>query len=144
MRTLRLGLALAALAAVGCLNDNGAVRLDVSQAVGVSPALGGYSASNAAFATDPNGFVHFTATSSQGTLTMRLVGPLSPSQPIDLATTPDMVALAVGDAVWNADGGTLVVESLKPLIVGFSAVSMRAGSPAASGRFVVDGAGTFR
>lgn len=145
MRALAACLVLAGLATTaGCPSDNGAVRLDVSQAVGVSPPIAGYSASNAAFATDPNGFVHFTANSNQGVLTMRLGGPLGPSQVIDLAAGGDTVDFTVGDAVWSATGGTLAVESLRPLIIGFSTVTMTARSAAASGDFVFDGAGTFR
>jgi hypothetical protein len=145
MRALGACLALTAFAAAaGCLNDDGAVRLAVTDARGLAPPISGYSASNAAVAVDASGRVHFTATSNQGILSLQLDGPLAPSTTIDLAAAPSAVDFTIGDASWSNDGGTLVIESVHPVIVNFAAVPMSARSAAAGGEFVFSGSGTFR
>lgn len=145
MRTWRAALALAALwAAGGCLGDGGTVTLTVSQAMGVSPAVAGFSASNATANTGSDGYVHFTATSSQGTLTMLIVGPITAGQQVDLLQEHNFVSLDVTGAGWSSNGGMLAVDGINPYRVRFISVPMVRGSGAAMGTFFFDGSGTFK
>lgn len=145
MRTLRACVALLTLALCGgCLGDGGSVMLTVGQAMGVTPALSGYTASNATANTDSDGFVHFTATSSQGTLTMLVVGPLAAGQIADLAQQHNFVSIDIPGAGWSSNGGMLAVDGVSPYRVRFLAVPMLRGSGSAMGSFVLDGSGTFK
>jgi hypothetical protein len=145
MRTLRAALAAAALwAAGGCLGDGGTVMLTVDQSMGVSPPVTGFSSSNATANTASDGFVHFTATSSQGTLTMLIVGPLVAGQQVDLLQEHNFVSFDVTGAGWSSNGGMLSVDGLNPYRVRLISVPMIVGSGAAKGSFYFNGSGTFK
>jgi hypothetical protein len=132
-------------AAGGCLGDGGSVTLTVEQAMGVSPPLSGFAASDATANTDSAGQIHFTATSKQGTLTMLVVGPtLMPGQMVDLAQEHNFLSLDVTGAGWSSNGGMLAVDGVNPYRVRFVAVPMLPGSGAAMGSFVLNGSGTFK
>lgn len=146
MRTL--GACAAALALViaggGCLGDGGSVMLSVDQAMGLSPALSGFNATNATANVGSDGFIHFTATSSQGTLTMLVVGPVMQGQQVDLSMEHNFVSFDVTGAGWSNNGGMLAIDGVDPYRVRFLAVPMLKGSGAAMGSFVFNGSGTFK
>ena len=148
MRILRAALAAAALvAAGGCLGDGGTVMLTFDQQMSVSPAITGFQASNATANESSDGFIHFTATSGQGILTMLVVGPLHAGDTVDLMTEHNVVSFDRGGtpaAGWSNNGGTLTVDGVNPYKLRFNAVPMLRGSGAAMGSFVVDGSGTFK
>lgn len=145
MRILRACLAaLSLVAAGGCLGDGGTVMLTVDQAMGVSPALTGFSSTNATANTGSDGFIHFTATSPQGTLTMLVVGPVKQGDMVDLSAEHNFLSFDVTGAGWSNNGGTLAIDGLSPYRVRFLAVPMLKGSGSAMGSFVFDGSGTFK
>ena len=85
MRIIRAGLAACALiVAGGCLGDGGTVMIMFDQQMAVTPTVTGFNASNATANDSDDGFVHFTATSSQGTLTMLIVPPIHAGDMIDM------------------------------------------------------------
>ncbi len=145
MRAVGLGLvaALAAAAVAGCVpDDRGAVLLHLNARTAGSPATPTYSSSTAAAAVGDDGLLHLTATSNQGLLRLVLANSLMLGATIELP--PDGLHFAIGDADWANRGGSVVVLSLDPVILGFVAVPMEARSTAAVGSFVFDGGGTFR
>jgi hypothetical protein len=148
MRILRASLAAAALvAAGGCLGDGGTVTLTFDQQSTVTPAITGFNASNATANESSDGFIHFTATSAQGTLTMLVVGPLHAGDTVDLMTAHNFVSFdraGTPAAGWSNNGGTLTVDAVGPYKLRFNAVPMLRGSGAAMGDFVLDGSGTFK
>jgi hypothetical protein len=144
-RALRACLAACALvAAGGCLGDGGSVMLTVDQAMNVSPALTSYSASNATANVGVDNFVHFTATSPEGTLTMLLNGPLKAGDMVDLAAEHNFLSFDVKDGGWSSNGGMLAVDGVGPYRVRFLAVPMLKGSGTVTGSFVFNGSGTFK
>jgi hypothetical protein len=145
MRSLRALVALAALwAAGGCLGDGGSVTLTVDQPMGVTPVVTGFSSSNATANTSSDGYVHFTATSSQGILTMLIVGPISAGQMVDLLQEHNFVSLDITGAGWSSNGGMLAVDGINPYRLRFLAVPMVRGSGSAMGSFFFNGSGTFK
>jgi hypothetical protein len=148
MRILRASLAVAALvAAGGCLGDGGTVTLTFDQQSTVTPPITGFNASNATANESSDGFIHFTATSPQGTLTMLIVGPLHSGDTVDMMTAHNFVSFDRGGtpaAGWSNNGGTLTVDAVSPYKLVFNAVPMLRGSGAAMGDFVLDGSGTFK
>jgi hypothetical protein len=145
MRIVRACLAAAALvAAGGCLGDGGMVSLTFDQQSMVSPALTVFNASNATANTSDDGFVHFTATSANGTLTMLVVAPIHAGDTIDLMAEHNFVSFDVPGSGWSSNGGTLAVDSVSPDKVRFNAVPMIGGSGSAKGSFVINGTGTFK
>jgi hypothetical protein len=144
MRLFLAGVAAVALAvAGGCLDDNGAVRLFVSDAIDVSPLVSGYSSSNADFTPTPDGVLHFTATSNQGILLIAVPGPLVEGTVYELSPGQKSVQFTLGSSVWFGEGGLLVIDRLDPLMVGLSDVTMVAAVDA-SGSFDFTGTGIFR
>ena len=148
MRILRATLAAAALvAAGGCLGDGGTVMLTFDQQSTVTPAITGFNASNATANEASDGFIHFTATSAQGILTMLIVGPLHAGDSVDLMTEHNSISFDCGGtpaAGWSNNGGTLTVDGVSPYKLRFNAVPMLRGSGAAMGSFVLNGSGTFK
>ncbi len=146
MRTLRACLAIAALAvAGGCLGEGGTVTLTMDGQMSVSPALTNFNASNATANTSSDGFIHFTATSGQSTLTMLIVGPtLSAGQMVDMSVEHNFVSFDIPGAGWSNNGGMIAVDSVNPYRLRFLAVPMLRGSGSAQGSFVLDGVGTFK
>jgi hypothetical protein len=154
MRTLRAGLAVAALvAAGGCLGEGGTVALTADQQMGVSPALSGFTASNGTANTSSDGFIHFTAVSPQGlTFTMLIVGPaLSAGQMVDLSAEHNFLSIDITTgpggasiAGWSSNGGMVAVDGVSPYRLRFEGVPMLKGSGSATGSFVLDGTGTFK
>ena len=133
----------ASLLLTGCLGSGGNVTLSVSMAMGVSPSVTGYSATNATAVADGAGVVHFTATSSDGELTLLIQGPLSQGQMPDLMSEHNNMSLDVMGAGWASNGGVIAVDGVSPYKLRFISVPMLAGSGDAKGSFVIDGAGTF-
>lgn len=148
MRILRACLAVAALVvAGGCLGDGGTVTLTFDQQDAVTPAITRFDSSNATANQSSDGFVHFTATSAQGTLTMLIVGPIHAGDTVDLMSDHNFVSFDRGGspaAGWSNNGGTLTVDGVSPYQLRFDAVPMLRGSGAAMGSFIVDGSGTFK
>jgi hypothetical protein len=145
MRIVRAALAACALwAAGGCLGDGGTVNLTVEQAMGVSPPLSGFSATNATANFDSLGQTHFTASSSQGTLTMVVNGQPTAGEVLDLAAEHNFLSFDITGAGWASNGGMLAVDATNPYKVRFLAVPMLRGSGSAQGSFVFNGAGTFK
>ncbi len=135
---------LALVTATGCLGDGGNVMLTVSQAMNLSPALSGYTASDATANLGVDGFVHFTATSSQGTLTMLVNGPLKAGDMVDLSAEHNFLSFDLTGAGFSSNGGRLAVDGVSPYRVRFVSVPMLKGSGNATGSFVFDGSGTFK
>ncbi len=148
MRILRACLAAAALAAAGgCLGDGGTVMLTFDQQMGVMPAITVFNSSNATANQSSDGFIHFTATSSDGTLTMLIVGPIKAGDMVDMGQEHNFVSFdraGAPAAGWSNNGGMLAVDAVSPYKLRFTAVPMLGGSGAAMGSFVVDGSGTFK
>jgi hypothetical protein len=148
MRTLAACLAAASLvAAGGCLGDGGVVTVTFDQQSMVTPTISNFNAANATANDSSDGFIHFTATSTQGTLTMLIVGPIHVGDMVDLMTEHNMVSFDRGGAPaagWSNNGGILAVDGVMPYKVRFLAVPMLRGSGAAMGSFVLDGTGTFK
>jgi len=148
MRILRASLAAAALVgAGGCLGDGGTVTLMFDQQSTVTPPITGFNASNATANDASDGFIHFTATSAQGILTMDVVGPLHAGDTVDMMTAHNFLSFDRGGtpaAGWANNGGTLTVDAVGPYKIRFNAVPMLRGSGAAMGDFVIDGSGTFK
>ncbi len=144
MRILRACLAVAALAvAGGCVGEGGTVTLTVDQAMGVSPVVNGFSSSNGIAMTSSDGMIHFSATSSQGALTMAVLAPIQAGQMIDLLQDHNYVSFDVTGAGWASNGGMLAVDGVNPYKIRFEAVPMYKGSGSAMGTFVFNGSGTF-
>ncbi len=145
MRALGAVLVVALTTVGGCVpNDTGAVLLHLDQRSDASLLLPTYSSSTAAVSFSPDGPVHFTATSSQGLVTLLLPGPLISGSTVELPTDEERVHFAVGNAGWGNQGGNIFIISVNPAIVRFAGVPMVARSGAAFGSFVFDGDGTFR
>ena len=146
MRIVRAALALAALAvAGGCLGDGGTVMLTADNQMGVSPTLTGFNASNATANQSSDGYIHFTASSAQGILTMLVVPPITVGNNIDLMQEHNFVSIDVpGPAGWSNNGGMIAVDGTNPYRLRFLAVPMIVGSGSAKGSFVFNGSGTFR
>jgi hypothetical protein len=139
---MRIVLAVPLLLA-GCLGQGGNVTLTVSQAAAVSPSVSGYSATNATANADSEGVIHFTATSTQGELTLLILGPLKQGDMPDLMSDHNTMSLDVGGAGWSSNGGQIAVDGVSPYKLRIVKVPMLAGSGTAKGSFVVDGSGTF-
>jgi len=148
MRIVRACLAAAALvAAGGCLGDGGTVSLTFDMQQTVTPAITGFNAANATANESSDGFIHFTATSTQGTLTMLIVGPLHTGDMVDLMTEHNFVSFdraGTPAAGWSSNGGMLAVDGVSPYKIRFLGVPMLVGSGMAMGSFVVNGSGTFK
>jgi hypothetical protein len=145
MRILRACLAASALvAAGGCLGDGGSVMVTFDSQSGVTPAITGFTATNATGTESSDHFVHFTATSPQGTLTMLLSSPLSAGQMADLTMDHNFVSYDITGAGWGSNGGTVAVDSISPYKVRFLSVPMLPGSGSAKGDFVLNGSGTYK
>jgi hypothetical protein len=148
MRILRACLAAASLvAAGGCLGDGGTVTLTFDQQSSVTPTITAFNSSNATANESSDGFVHFTATSGQGTLTMLIVGPIHAGDSVDLMTEHNFVSFdraGTPAAGWANNGGMLAVDGVSPYKVRFLAVPMLVGSGAAMGSFTMNGSGTFK
>lgn len=145
MRIVLAGLAVLALVvAGGCRNDNGAVllRFTPDAVIPVTPAS--YSSSEAVVVFDPDGAIHFGASSNEGTLRLELVGPLEGGTIIALPPSPPAFELDLDEAAFVNQGGTVEVASAAPTIIRFVSVPMvpRDGDGGVS--FLVDGQGTFR
>src|SRR2546421_6751971 len=128
MRTLRASLAAAALVvAGGCLGDGGTVTVTFDQQSMVTPTVTGFNSSNATANESSDGFIHFTATSGQGTLTMLIVGPLHAGDSVDLMSEHNFVSFdraGTPAAGWGNNGGMLAIDALGPYKVRFLAVPM--------------------
>jgi hypothetical protein len=145
MRILTACLAASALvAAGGCLGDGGGVMITFDQQMAVTPAVTGFNASNATANEASDGFFHFTATSSQGTLTMLIVPPIKAGDMIDMGVEHNFVSFDMTGAGWGNNGGTIAVDGVSPYRIRFLAVPMLRGSGSAMGSFVIDGSGTFK
>jgi hypothetical protein len=145
MRILRACLAACALvAAGGCLGDGGTVMLTFEQQTDVSPAITGFNASNATANAASDGEVHFTATSSQGILTMLIIEPIKSGDMIDLSAEHNFVSFDATGAGWSNNGGMLAIDGVNPYRVRFLAVPMLHGSGGATGSFTLNGSGTFK
>jgi hypothetical protein len=145
MRTLRVCLAVGALwASGGCLGDGGTVMLTVDQAMGVTPTITGFNATNATVNKDSLGENHFTATSSGGTLTMLVIGNLEAGQMVDMSFEHNFLSFDITGAGWSSNGGFIAIDGINPTRVRFLAVPMLKGSGSAMGSFVFDGSGTFK
>lgn len=144
-RWARAGLALVALAAAGgCLDKGGTVMLTVEQAMGVSPTVTNFNATDATASTDSETIIHFTASSKEGTLTMLVLGPLVVGEQISLSETHNNASFDVTGAGWGSNGGMLTVSGLAPYVLEFNSVPMLHGSGSAQGSFVFTGTGTFK
>ena len=145
MRTLLACSAAAALvAAGGCLGDGGTVSLTFDQQMSVTPAIANFNASNGTANADDQGFVHFTATSPEGTLTMDVIMPLDVGSMVDLAAEHNFLSFDIKGAGWSSNGGMLAVDGVKPYKVRLLTVPMLPGSGSAMGSFVLNGSGTFK
>ncbi|HEY2744096.1 MAG TPA: hypothetical protein VGL86_05725 [Polyangia bacterium] len=148
MRTLRACLAAAALvAAGGCLGDGGKVTLTFDQQSSVTPAITAFNASDGTAVEESDHFIHFTATSPQGTITMLIVPPLNIGDMVDLSAEHNVISFDRGGtpaAGWSNNTGTLMVLGVSPYKLQFEAVPMLPGSGASMGSFVVNGSGTFK
>ena len=142
MRIARIG-SLAALTLAGCLGQGGTVMLTVSQAMNVSPPVANYSANNATAVPDTAGVIHFTATSTDGQLTVEIQGPIKQGDMLDLMTAHNNVSYDQTGAGWGSNGGMIVVDGVSPYRLRFITVPMIPGSGTAKGNFVFDGTGTF-
>ena len=147
MRLLSACLAAASLvAAGGCLGQGGTVTLTFDQQSSVAPVINNFTASNATAVESSDGFIHFTATGAQGTLTMLIVGPLKAGQTVDMMVEHNFLSFdraGTPAAGWSNNGGTVAVDSVMPYKITFQALPMLVGSGAAMGSFVVNGTGTF-
>ncbi|HXU73223.1 MAG TPA: hypothetical protein VN947_28085 [Polyangia bacterium] len=146
MRTLLACAAVASLfvAAGGCLGDGGTVTLTFDQQMSVTPTVVGFNASNATGTAETDGFVHFTATSAMGTLTMLTISPIHAGDMVDLMQEHNFVSFDISGAGWGSNGGMLAVDEVSPYKVRFLAVPMIRGSGSAMGSFVINGSGTFK
>ncbi len=152
MRIFRACLAAASLvAAGGCLGDGGTVMLTFDQQMSVTPAITVFNSTNATANQSSDGFIHFTATSSQGTLTMLIVGTdaagnstITPGGMIDMGAEHNFVSFDIKGAGWANNGGMLAVDGVNPYRLRFEAVPMLRGSGNAMGSFVLNGTGTFK
>ena len=148
MRLLAACLAAASLAvAGGCLGDGGTVTLTFDQQAAVTPAINMFTASNATGVETSDGEIHFTATGSQGILTMLIIGPLHVGDMVDMMNEHNFVSFdraGTPAAGWSNNGGMVAVDALSPYKLRFLAVPMLPGSGAAMGSFVIDGPGTFK
>ncbi|MCU1278698.1 MAG: hypothetical protein JWM53_2244 [bacterium] len=146
MRILAASLAACALvAAGGCLGDGGTVMISFDQQMAVTPTITGFNASNATANEASDGFVHFTATSSQFTLTMLIVPPIHAGDMVDMGNEHNFISFDIpGVAGWANNGGMLAVDGVAPYRLRFLAIPMLRGSGSAMGSFVVDGSGTFK
>ena len=148
MRTIAACFAVASLvAAGGCLGQGGNVTLTFDRQSSVTPTISNFTASNATAVDSPSdGFIHFTATGAQGTLTMLIVGPIHAGDMVDMMVEHNLVSFdRAGSpaAGWSNNGGTVAVDAVNPYKLRFLAVPMLRGSGAAMGSFVIDGTGTF-
>ncbi len=148
MRTLRACLAAAALvAAGGCLGDGGTVTLTFDQQMTVTPAITAFNASDGTAVESSDHFIHFTAMSAEGTLTMLVTPPINVGDSVDLSADHNFVSFDRGGAPaagWSNNLGMLNVLGVSPYKLQFVAVPMLAGSGAAMGSFVINGSGTFK
>jgi hypothetical protein len=147
MRILHACFAAAALvaAAGGCLGDGGTVQLTFDSQMSVTPAISKLNASNGTANTTPDGYVHFTATSGDGTLTMLAVGPaFKAGDTIDLTVEHNFVSFDIQGAGWSNNGGMIAVDGVNPYRLRFEGVPMIKGSGSAMGSFVINGTATFK
>lgn len=146
MKILRACLAGCALVAAvgGCTGDGDSVMLTVDQAMNLSPPMSAFSAKDATATEGNDGFIHFTATSSQGTLTMLIAGAPQAGQTLDLAMDHNALSFDIPSGGWSSNGGMLAVDGVSPYRVRFLAVPMRKGAGSVSGTFVFNGSGTFK
>ena len=148
MRIVRACLAAAALvAAGGCLGNGGTMMLTFDNQMGVTPAITNFDSSNATANESSDGFVHFTATGTQGIFTMLVVGPIHAGDMVDLMNEHNFVSFdraGMPAAGWSSNGGTLAIDGVSPYKVRFLAVPMLKGSGDAMGSFVLNGSGTFK
>ncbi|HXU72020.1 MAG TPA: hypothetical protein VN947_21960 [Polyangia bacterium] len=145
MRIACAGLAALALAlAGGCRSDNGAVLLHLSPDAVTPIAPGTYSASEAAVVFDPDGAIHFGASSNEGTLRLELTGPLEGGAILELPAGPPVLELDLEIAPFVNQGGTISVASAAPTIIQFVSVPMVPRDGGGGVSFVIDGQGTFR
>lgn len=113
----------------------------------VTPAITAFNSSNATANQSSDGFIHFTATSSDGILTMLIVGPIHTGDMIDMMSEHNFVSFdrsGTPAAGWSNNGGMVAVDGVSPYKLRFLAVPMLPGSGAAKGSFVLDGPGTFK
>ncbi len=129
----------------GCGGDGGDVALTVSQAMTLTPSFDKFNASNGTVLNGSDGVAHFTASSSTGTLTMDVQGPLVAGNTYKLDEAHAFVSFNVNSADgWSSNGGQLAVDGLDPDRVRFISVPMLVGSGAVTGSFVFDGSGIFK
>jgi hypothetical protein len=145
---LRACLAAALWFAAGCSSSDGTeVSLTFDQPNGLMPALTKFSATNGtATVGTTDKVIHFLASSSQGTLTMDVQGPVTAGQTVDLAQEHNFVSfdLPAGAGGWGSNGGMLAVDGLSPYRVRLVGVPMLKGAGTVAGSFVFDGSGTFK
>ena len=149
MRTLRACLAAAAVlgAAGGGLGNGGVVTLTFDSQMGVTPTITNFNASDGTGIEESDHFVHFTATSTQGTITMLITPPINAGDMVDLSAEHNVVSFDRGGAPaagWSNNTGTVMVLGVSPYKLQFQAVPMLPGSGAAMGSFVINGSGTFK
>jgi hypothetical protein len=145
MRILRAGLAACALAAAGgCLGDGGSVMITFDQQMAVTPTVTGFNASNATANESSDGYVHFTATGTAGTVTMLIVPPIHAGDMVDMSVEHNFISFDMTGAGWSNNGGTVAVDGVSPYRLRFLAIPMLRGSGSAMGSFVIDGSGTFK
>jgi hypothetical protein len=127
----------------GCLGQGGSVMLTASMQMGVSPTVTGFSASNATGVTDDANVIHFTATSTDGELTLLIQGPIKQGDMVDLTVSHNNLSYDQTGAGWSSNGGSIAVDAVSPYKLRFLAVPMLPGSGTAKGQFVLSGSGTF-
>ena len=114
------------------------------QQMTVTPTITGFNSSNATANEASDGFVHFTATGTLGTLTMLIVPPIHAGDMIDMGNEHNFVSFDMTGAGWSNNGGSVAVDGVGPYRMRFLAVPMLRGSGSAMGSFVVNGSGTFK
>jgi hypothetical protein len=128
----------------GCFGQGGDVSLTVSNAMGLSPAVSDYNASNGIANSDSQRIIHCTAVSRMGAqLTVQLQGPLKQGDTLSLVVDHNFLSLDQTGAGWSSNGGSVAVDGVSPYRLRFMTIPMLAGSGAAQGSFVLNGIGTF-
>ena len=114
------------------------------QQMAVTPAVTGFNASHATANEGADGYIHFTATATAGTLTMLIVPPIKAGDMIDMGIEHNFVSYDITGAGWGNNGGTIAVDGVSPYRLRFLAVPMLRGAGSAMGSFVINGTGTFK
>jgi hypothetical protein len=151
MQMLRACVAGALLwAAGGCSSDGDVVSLTFEQATNLQPALTAFHATAATATPASDGTVHFVAMSSEGTLTMDILGPLAANTTVTFGQAHNSASFDITNGGWSSNSGTLTVVGVSPYRLRFDGVTMLKGAGpdtgpnAVTGSFVIRGSGTFK